>query len=359
MTSAENEFELGTDGPSLILVGVDGSRTSLRAAAYAAGLARRQHCRLLVVHVSRLSASIGVPTARNAMLRRKGKPEDSSSWHQATIKEMLINPAITGMQVKDGKPWRGPDGIIVQRCEGIIDAATWETVKAAISGPSHRAASVNANPLLHIAFCGECGAPLHVNSGMHKGKRYSYYRCQENSKTGKCKAKAIPLHEVDETFTYELMRQVGDVERVERVPIPAEDHADELALVEEAITSLRTDRYEHGLFRGARGAQEYADMMSKLEDKRDYLESLPSRPASYRTVKTGQTYRDYWAGLDADQRRQFLLNAEIKALVIRADQAAEVMGDDLPVPIPPKAKGVVVMFSMPELEQLRALAAAA
>jgi hypothetical protein len=29
-------LRVGTDGPSLILVGVDGSRTSLRAAAYAA-----------------------------------------------------------------------------------------------------------------------------------------------------------------------------------------------------------------------------------------------------------------------------------------------------------------------------------
>src|SRR5260370_7306931 len=46
------EFELGTDGPSLILVGVDGSRTSLRAAAYAAGLARRPHARLLPLYVT-------------------------------------------------------------------------------------------------------------------------------------------------------------------------------------------------------------------------------------------------------------------------------------------------------------------
>jgi nucleotide-binding universal stress UspA family protein len=60
VTTPVPEFELGTDGPSLILVGVDGSRTSLRAAAYAAGLARRQHSRLLAVYVMRPSASIGM-----------------------------------------------------------------------------------------------------------------------------------------------------------------------------------------------------------------------------------------------------------------------------------------------------------
>jgi nucleotide-binding universal stress UspA family protein len=59
-------FELGTDGPRVILVGVDGSVTSLRAGAYAAGLARRQRARLVAVYVARLPASYGGPAAAAA-----------------------------------------------------------------------------------------------------------------------------------------------------------------------------------------------------------------------------------------------------------------------------------------------------
>ncbi|WP_250030844.1 universal stress protein [Paractinoplanes maris] len=39
------------DGPGTILVGIDGSTSSLRAAAYALGMARRQGSRLIVVYV--------------------------------------------------------------------------------------------------------------------------------------------------------------------------------------------------------------------------------------------------------------------------------------------------------------------
>ena len=62
------DFGFGTDGPSLILVGVDGSRTSLRAAAYAGGLARRQGSRLLAVYVSRIPASTGAAPGGAAVM---------------------------------------------------------------------------------------------------------------------------------------------------------------------------------------------------------------------------------------------------------------------------------------------------
>ncbi|CAM5283277.1 universal stress protein A [Streptomyces gougerotii] len=46
-----SSFERGTDGPKVILAGLDGSAPSLRAAAYAAGLARRQRSLLAIVYV--------------------------------------------------------------------------------------------------------------------------------------------------------------------------------------------------------------------------------------------------------------------------------------------------------------------
>jgi nucleotide-binding universal stress UspA family protein len=48
------------DGPDVLLVGVDGSDTSLRAAAYAAGMARRQQARLVILYVRPFSVVPGI-----------------------------------------------------------------------------------------------------------------------------------------------------------------------------------------------------------------------------------------------------------------------------------------------------------
>jgi nucleotide-binding universal stress UspA family protein len=61
------DFELGSDGPSVIVVGVDDSTTSSRAGWYAAGLARRQRARLVAVFVSPV-ASFGAAGPAGASL---------------------------------------------------------------------------------------------------------------------------------------------------------------------------------------------------------------------------------------------------------------------------------------------------
>jgi len=67
VTDAEGgAFELGNDGPMVILVGVDDSVTSMRAAAYAAGLARRQDARLVAVYVEQFSAMYGAAAGAGA-----------------------------------------------------------------------------------------------------------------------------------------------------------------------------------------------------------------------------------------------------------------------------------------------------
>lgn len=60
-------FELGTDGPSVILVAVDDSTTSIRAGWYALGLARRQRAKLVSIFVSPM-ATIGTSGPGGAAL---------------------------------------------------------------------------------------------------------------------------------------------------------------------------------------------------------------------------------------------------------------------------------------------------
>jgi nucleotide-binding universal stress UspA family protein len=73
-------FELGTDGPTAILVGMDGSTTSLRAVAYATGLARRQHARLIAVYVGSFSVmSAAEPGADAALLAAQSGTFDQTA----------------------------------------------------------------------------------------------------------------------------------------------------------------------------------------------------------------------------------------------------------------------------------------
>lgn len=70
------EFELGTDGPSVILVGVDESVTAARAGWYAAGLARRQGARMVAVYVSPIASVALSSSAGPAVMAAENEVHD-------------------------------------------------------------------------------------------------------------------------------------------------------------------------------------------------------------------------------------------------------------------------------------------
>ncbi|AHI01433.1 universal stress protein [Kutzneria viridogrisea] len=68
---ARTGFEIGKDGVGSIVVGVDGSPPAVHAAAWAAGLARRERAKLVLVYVEPLASaaywtSIGMINAAEA-----------------------------------------------------------------------------------------------------------------------------------------------------------------------------------------------------------------------------------------------------------------------------------------------------
>ena len=84
-------FELGRDGPNVILAGFDGSPTSWHAVAYAAGMARRQGSRLLVVYAVGPSAMAAWAPSAGVMIEQsleegaeelRQELESQRGWHE-------------------------------------------------------------------------------------------------------------------------------------------------------------------------------------------------------------------------------------------------------------------------------------
>jgi nucleotide-binding universal stress UspA family protein len=98
-------FELGTDGPLQILVGVDGSGTSIRAASYAVGVARRERAHLIVLYVLVAApAMVGAPEASAAFLA--GQDEYCQELRRTAVEAEQRYGVTIELVFRRGNPYR-------------------------------------------------------------------------------------------------------------------------------------------------------------------------------------------------------------------------------------------------------------
>ncbi|MFL6111228.1 MAG: universal stress protein [Catenulispora sp.] len=122
-------FELGTDGPLVIMAGIDGSESSIRAAAYAAGLARRQRSKLALVYIQPLPVSLSPAAAAEMISAHRTLAQDlRARIEEAARQQPEGTHANWDFHVGEGDPYRG-----------LVDFATKLRADAVVIGGSAKA----------------------------------------------------------------------------------------------------------------------------------------------------------------------------------------------------------------------------
>jgi site-specific DNA recombinase len=274
-------------------------------------------------------SALAIELNRRGITTPRGK-----RWTQPTLWRQLRHQGLRGYvlhtpPVVKGRPRQPPeivlgeDGMPLRR-EPILDDETWLKLQAALEGNSinrggHRR---NASPLLRVAFCDLCGRPLYPNRRMRRGHLERVYVCPGTSEIlagGKplCKSRAVPAEWLEQLAADLFLSQVGDVEIFAPAVLP-DDRSQELAEADEAIKRLE-DLYLGGkTYQGQAGAERFGALMTRLETRRDQLaQAVAARASAPREEPTGRYYRDEWAQLDTQGRRQLMMKAKFTVKAAR------------------------------------------
>jgi site-specific DNA recombinase len=270
----------------------------------------------------------GIPASRDAQRQRKGKPTKGKGWTTATVKKVLSSPSLIGQVLSGGEPLRDRDGLIVS-IDPLIPVEDYERLQTAIRERAYGRRS-NASRVLQVAFCALCSTQIYATSTKTSAaatEPYRYYLCQK-ARNGDCPALRIPAAYVEALAGRLFLGLVGQQEILDRVYIAAEDASAELAAVDEAMQHLEEQYASGAVYRGREGAERFAAMMSRLDERRARLAALPSTPARIEYRPTGRTFANAWEETDDAERRQLMIDAGFQVRIARTPMSrAEVAAE--------------------------------
>jgi site-specific DNA recombinase len=205
----------------------------------------------------------GIPTARGG------------TWRQATVRNILSNPAIAGL-IRDG------DGFIEAEHDGIIDRATWdemEALRATRARTYRRGRPSSGQHLFRKGFlrCGKCGAPMVPRTVTNRsGSVSEFYLCHgRRLDPDACDMLPAKRSEVD-AAVFSYFEQVAlDLEATREQLVAAADRKlGEVRALREAAereaqkASDRLSRVKSDYTHGELTAAEWRELRAELEPER-------------------------------------------------------------------------------------------
>ena len=195
--------------------------------------------------IARWLRDLGVPSPKDVMRKRNGKPLKGTPWSTAAVRIILSSPAVLGAVTNaKGEALRDSQGVVVYRAEPLITRDQYERIQVRLS-QNAVPVRTNSTPLLQVAFC-LCGAPMHrtTTKRVYGGKpyEYNYYQCYHaHMHDGQCSARRVKAEPLEKIVFSTLLEFAGHRElRYERL-IPGRDYSEESARLIEQTQHLQAE----------------------------------------------------------------------------------------------------------------------
>ena len=266
---------------------------------------------------------------RRAMLSaRSGKPSRSEGGPRRRSRKLLASPSLAGHVLPEGEPLRDRDGLIV-RIDPLIPPEDYERLQTAL-----RTGRTVGGSMPRDCYKWRSAPSVRPSCTPRSAKSkplaasFRYYLCRECRRRN-CLAGDGYRPGTSKTWPpgcSSAGRHAGDPgARTHRRPrIPAPNWRPSTRRCEH----LEEQYVAGAVYRGETGAERFAAMMTRLEERRDRLSAQPATPARIEYRPTGRTFANRWEEEDAAGRRQLMVNAGFQVRIARtsippSDIAAE------------------------------------
>lgn len=248
----------------------------------------------------------GVLSPTDRVNRIMGRDLKHNKWTGPAVTRTLRSKSLLGWTTHQGATVRDDQGRPILKGPPILDHATWDRLQTILDERGFKKSRTDkTSPLLYIARCYECDAPLYYHEVPARNgyPAYKYYLCPKKDITA---VNGDVLHEMVTDF---FLDELGDHERVEKIVRKPTDHSNRIAELKAAIGELASLL---GSLESVAATERLMAQMKSFDTELARLEAEHSTDETVELRPTGETYRELWERSDTDGRRQLMLQAGIQ-----------------------------------------------